>query len=110
MCDLSAVSWVGNDIPFCVDASDGVGFCQGEADLATCYDHEGDKRCECRRRCRSPRHTAPSLLLRAALHTGTLRGKLRTVVRGIPLGCSARAGATQPRLIRAGVLRTQASG
>lgn len=47
-CDLSALSWAGNDIPICKEAIDCVGYCHGE-DEAVCHPDHG---CECRPQCR----------------------------------------------------------
>ncbi|MBW2456294.1 MAG: hypothetical protein JRI68_17375 [Deltaproteobacteria bacterium] len=50
-CELSEMSWVGDDLPICLDGSDCVGVC-GSVATATCYS-DGDRRfCECRPRCR----------------------------------------------------------
>jgi len=53
-CDVSAVSWAGDDLAHCEDASDCVGFCNTPSEAA-CHDEQGSKFCECRPRCRTDR-------------------------------------------------------
>ncbi len=53
-CDVSAVSWAGDDLAHCEDASDCVGFCKTPSEAA-CHDEQGSKFCECRPRCRTDR-------------------------------------------------------
>lgn len=50
-CDLSAMSWVGDDLSICVDDSDCVGFCARTGLVGTCYSDGERKSCECRPRC-----------------------------------------------------------
>jgi hypothetical protein len=50
-CDFHAVSWVGDDIAVCIDASDCVGFCWGTGETGVCHDDGHRKLCECRPPC-----------------------------------------------------------
>ncbi len=58
-CDFSALSWAGNDLPVCVDASDCT-FCNGKHVKGVCYNNHGMKFCECRWRCRRDADCAES--------------------------------------------------
>lgn len=49
-CDLTAMSWAGDDVPICVDASDCEGYCEGRTD-AVCRVDGNVGICECRPPC-----------------------------------------------------------